>query len=306
MMSSTRLVQGRHSRPGAEGAIRGQRRRRAATAGGEAPAILGRLAASVVCIALLMAATPGAAAAGDLAKVKKRGRLVVLCWPHQESIFVRRMVELGDEGLRTFGGIDVDIVEAFARSLGVTADVRAVSPDFGALIPSLLDGDGDLVASSLSITRARAKKVGFSVPYFEVRKVVIARRGSGYASVSDLAGKRAAAARGTSHDEQLRELGFDDESILATQFILDNYSAVAEGDVDFTVVDSTSARRVLGQYPELGEALEVAFEFPQVDYFAMASRPGSDLLPVLDRFLTELHENGELERIVAGHLKPGE
>lgn len=251
---------------------------------------------------MLALAVPGLSAASDLAAVEERGALRVLCWPHQESIFVRRPVELGEEGLTSFAGIDVEIAEAFARSLGVELEMRAVSPDFGALIPGLLSGQGDLVASSMSVTRARAQRVDFSVPYFEVRKVVVARRGSGLRSVRDLEGKRAAAARGTSHDEQLRELGFDDERILATQFILDNYTAVAEGEVDFTVVDSTSARRVLGEYPELGASLEVAFEFPERDHFALAARPGSDLLPVLDRFLTELEESGELERIVRKYI----
>lgn len=261
-----------------------------------------KLAIAVVVVLAALLALPSPAVAGDLQAVKERGRLVVLCWPHQESIFVRLKVELGEEGLKTFGGIDVELAQAFAESLGVEAEMKAVSPDFAALIPSLLAGDGDLVASSLSITEERAKKVAFSVPYFEVRKVVVARQGSGLRSAEDLDGKSAAVANGTSHHEYLRRLGFSEDRLRPIQFMLDNYRMVAAGDVDFTVVDSTSARRVLGEYPDLGDQLEVAFAFPEQDFFGMAVRPGSDLLPVLDRFLSEMKESGELERIISKYL----
>jgi ABC-type amino acid transport substrate-binding protein len=242
--------------------------------------------------------------ASDLEDVQQRGRLVMLCWPHQESTFVRWMVELGEEGLNRFAGIDVDILAAYAEHLGVELEVRPMENSFAELIPSLLAGKGDVIGSSLTITGQRAEKVAFSDPYFDVKQVVVARTGSGLTSVADLGGRTAAAVPGGSQEENLLALGLDDLEIRHTEFTLDNYIAVAEGDADFTVVDSSSADKVLAKYAQFERELEVAFEFPALDQYAFAVRPDSDLVESLDKFLEELRASGELEQIKARYLKP--
>lgn len=257
--------------------------------------------------AVLLIAAVAATAAGSpdtIAGVRERGELVMLCWPHQESVFVRHLVnELGREGLNVIGGIDVDLMERFAERLGVKLRVKPVRPDFAALIPGLLAGEGDVIASSMSITAARSQLVDFSTPYFRVRKVVVTRQDSAISSVGDLAGKVASVAHGTSHEEQLQALGFADLELLPVQFMLENYEAVAEGRSDFTLVDSSSAQRVLA-YPDLQGKLKVAFTFPESDYFGFAFPPGSELREALDELLAELRRNGELDAIVAHHLGP--
>lgn len=254
---------------------------------------------------LLLASTLCAGTASSLETVKERGELVVLTWPHQESIFSRRMVdEYGREGLKIVGGIDIDLMELFAERLGVKLRVEAVKPDFAALIPSLLAGEGDVIASSLTITRARSEKLDFSVPYYEVHKAVVVKKGSAIRSVGDLAGKVASVARGTSHEEQLRAM-FPDLAIRPVQFMLENYEAVAEGEADYTVVDSSSAIRVLGEFYELGQNLEIAFQFPESDHFAFAVPKGSDLKESLDRFVEDVAKSGKLAEIMTRHSAPG-
>jgi polar amino acid transport system substrate-binding protein len=236
--------------------------------------------------------------------VKERGELVVLTWPHQESIFSRRMVEYGQEGLKIIGGVDVDLMKLYAEHLGVELRVEPVRPDFAALIPSLLGGEGDVIASSLSITRERGKVLDFSLPYYEVHKAVVVMKGSPIRSVEDLTGKVASVARGTSHEEQLRAM-FPDLEIRPVQFMLENYQAVVDGEADYTLVDSSSAMRVLEEFYDLGQNLEVAFQFPESDHFAFAVAKGSDLKESLDRFVEEIRENGKLTDILTRHSAPG-
>ncbi|MEE8524334.1 MAG: transporter substrate-binding domain-containing protein, partial [Thermoanaerobaculia bacterium] len=240
--------------------------------------------------------------ASDLVDVEQRGRLVMLCWPHQESTFVRRTVELGPEGLHRFAGIDVDILDAYARHLGVELEVRPMEKSFAELIPSLLAGKGDVIGSSLTITEKRAEKVAFSVPYFDVRQVVVARRGSGLSSAADLDRRTAAAVPGSSQEESLLALGLENLTILPTEFTLDNYIEVVERNADLAVVDSSSATKVLAKYPQFARELEVAFEFPTPDFYGFAVRPDSDLLQSLDAFLEQLRSTGELGRIKARYL----
>lgn len=258
----------------------------------------------IALIAGCQAWTPSTEAS-DLAAVRERGRLVMLCWPHQESIFVRRTVELGPEGLHRFAGIDVDVLEAYARQLGVELEIRPMEHSFAELIPSLLSGKGDVIGSSLTITGKRAEKVGFSVPYFDVEQVVVARRGSGLSSVADLDHRTASVVPGSSQEENLLALGLKSLEILSTEFTLDNYIEVVEGNADFTVVDSSSATKVLAKYPQFARELEVAFELSTHDHYGFAVRPGSDLLEGLDAFLERLRSSGELERIKARHRDRG-
>lgn len=238
---------------------------------------------------------PTPAEPSDLARVRERGSLIMLAWPHQESSFVRRMVqEFGEAGLRRFGGIDVELLERFAGELGVRLEVKPVPEGFAQLIPSLLAGEGDLIASSMTITKARAGQVSFSNPYYSVDLVVLVPVDSTAGSLEDLRGKRAATVRGSSHEEHLRELGFTDEQLVFVEFTLENYQAVAYDDADVTLVDSGSAEKVLPQYEALRERLKVGFDSPARDHYGIAVRPDSDLLDALNAFLDREKAAGRL------------
>src|SRR5579864_7830440 len=143
-------------------------------------------AAVLLGLGCLLAA-PGLAAS-SLAEVKARGKLIVLCFPHQESPFIRVKAEVG---LGHYDGVDYEVMEGFARSLAVALEVRPVKPSFNALLPALLRGDGDVIASEFSVTEERRKQVDFSVPYFTVHHMVVVPAGSAVRTPADLAGKRA-------------------------------------------------------------------------------------------------------------------
>ncbi len=238
---------------------------------------------------------PTPAEPSDLARVRERGSLVMLAWPHQESSFVRRMVkEYGEAGLRRFGGIDVELLERFAGELGVQLEVKPVQEGFAQLIPALLAGEGDLIASSMTITQARSQQVSFSDPYYAVDLVVLVPVDSTAESFDDLQGKRAATVRGSSHEEHLRALGFGDDQLVFVEFTLENYQSVAYGEADVTLVDSHSASKVLPEYELLREKLRIGFDSPARDHYGIAVRPGSDLLDALNAFLAREKEAGRL------------
>lgn len=247
---------------------------------------------------------PAGGAPSQLAAVRERGVLRMVCFPHQENVFVHVNLAAGPMPrvgtTENFKGIDVDLINAFAESLGVGLEIHPVhEPSYAALIPAILAGEGDLAASSLSITEERKKKVVFSDPYFVVKKQVVVREGSPIRSVEDLRGKVASLIPGSSQEEYLKSIGFDPSTFHQAGFTLENYTAVHDGEVDFTVVDSSNAERLIA---EVG-GLEIAFNFPGEDNYGIALPPGSDLLEPLNRFLAEMKQNGELERIIDRHMK---
>jgi ABC-type amino acid transport substrate-binding protein len=249
------------------------------------------LPAALLCALL---AVPDPAAAAPLKDVKSRGKLVVLSFPHQESGFIRVDVE---RGIDFYQGVDFDLMQEFACSLGVALEVRAVKPSFGALIPALLAGEGDVIASSFTITPERQRKLIFSDPYFAVDTVVVARRGRGFAGPADLKGKKASVVQASSLHERAKSLS--DIPPHFVEFTRWNYDAVAEGEADFTVLDGTGTWHLLPLYPDL----EVAFTLPGVSYYGFAFAPGSeDLRDALNAFLAGVKTSGQLEAIVRRHL----
>jgi polar amino acid transport system substrate-binding protein len=251
--------------------------------------------------ALLLVAA--AARAGDLADVKARGKLIMLCYPSQNSTFVaadldamrEKNLKLADlRNPEYFKGLDVDLVRGFAKSLGVELEIHPVTTGYDALFPALVERQGDLVASSLTVTPKRQEVADFSAPYLTAWVAVAVPFDSKVAALADLAGKRAALMHGSSQLEFLQTLA-PDVKVTLTDFSLENYVAVKEGEADFTLLDSRSpvGERVSAAYPDL----KVAFHLREFGY-AMAVRKGSDLLESLNAYLAGLKQSGELDRLV--------
>lgn len=257
-----------------------------------------------LCLLLTIVLLAGAASARSLDEIRADGTLVMLSFPHQESLFVRTDLSRGgvmpkSGGVDDFVGIDVDIAAAVALRLGVELEIVPVSePRYGALIPELLAGRADLIGSSFTITEARDEHVDFSRPYFTVYPVIVVRRGREIESLEDLDGLRTTATAGSSHEERLHALGIPEEHIVPADFSIETYARVVEGEADYTLVDSSSARSYIASDP----SLEIAFRLPDEDHYGFAVPPESDLVAVIDEVIAELEASGELERIVARHF----
>jgi len=248
---------------------------------------------SPIGLVSLLFLTGVSAGASSLAEVKSHGKLVMLAFPHQESAFIRVKVEVD---LQHYDGIDYEILEGFAQSLGVALEVHPVKPAFAELIPALLRGDGDVIGSSFSITPERQVKVDFSSPYFAGRTVVVVPRDSPIHGEADLAGKTGSTVPGSSLEERMKKLpGVRFHYVEFTRW---NYDALKEKAADFTVVDESSAWRVLPAYPDL----KGAFVLPGEDLYAFAVAPKSDLRPALDAYLATIKVNGRLDQIVKRYL----
>lgn len=238
-----------------------------------------------------------------LAQVRARGKLVMLTVPHQESSFTKTNLDTGP--MRQVGtpenflGIDVDLMAGFADSLGVDLEIRpAVGPDgfpsYAELIPALLDGAGDVIASSFTITAEREEIIDFSKPYFAVYPAVVTRSDSALSSPDDLEGTRPAVLPGTSQASYLRSAGFAEDDILFVEFQLETYMAVIDGQADFTLQDSATAESLVEEHEEL----RIAFPFSdKEDHYGFGVAPGSDLRQALDHYLASLAASGELAKM---------
>jgi polar amino acid transport system substrate-binding protein len=120
------------------------------------------------------------ARADTLEEVKKRGKLIV----GTEAAYVP--YEFVKDG--KIIGYDPDIIEIMIKNLGVKADL--IDTAWAGIIPSLYANKFDCIVSAMTITKERAEKVLFSMPYAEATNVILLRADEArIKAADDLSGK---------------------------------------------------------------------------------------------------------------------
>ncbi len=199
-------------------------------------------------------------------------------------------------------GIDVDLVTAIAKELGLEADFR--DTDFDGIFASLAAGNCDIIASSVSITDERKKANDFTAGYFEINQSMLVRKDDAtkYKDFAGLKGKTIGVQSETTGAEyatteaakvgaEVKEFTGADELFTALKakqidavvqdFPVNSYNATTTGD---TVVSATF---------EANEAEQYGFVVPK-------SRP--KLLAAMNTALEGLHTDGSYDKIMKQYL----
>jgi len=146
---------------------------------------------------------------GDLPEMKKRRYIRALVASNPTDFFL--------DGAEP-KGIIVEMLELFEKQInkGVKKEVERtriayVPVPFKQLIPSLLDGRGDVIAAMMTVTPEREKKVIFAhAGKGGTNEVVVAHKSvEDVKSLDDLAGREVYVLNGSSYEEHLRQLNQD-------------------------------------------------------------------------------------------------
>jgi polar amino acid transport system substrate-binding protein len=152
----------------------------------------------LISIALAAAALFGQAAHADqLADIKHKGTLVC------GTLGTAEPFSFPNPQTRETQGYDVDFCAAVAKALGVKLELKLISVP--ARIPELMQGRVDVLAANLGWTPERAQQIAFSDSYFVSNQMAAARRADHLKSPADLAGKRVAAAKGSTSEAGARK-----------------------------------------------------------------------------------------------------
>jgi len=220
------------------------------------------------------ATSTAAAADPSLQKIKDKGVLVVGTAPFYAPF------ESTDSATKQIVGFDVDMVNAIAAKMGITA--KFVGADWQALLGGLAKGDYDVIVSCMSKKEAASGNVSFSDVYYNLPDVIIVKKGNpaGLTDKSSLAGKAIGVQLG-SGSEQLadslnKELGFGKlKKYKLTQDAMNDLKAgridaviaglafaVEQNKVDssFQIVgDPLSTAEIVGVFPKGSDTLTAAF-----------------------------------------------
>ena len=218
---------------------------------------------------------------GDLSSLISRGYLRVLSLPHAAVEHLPRQGFPHD--------VEEELLESLATSLNLKL-TRVIVEGLEELIPSLLEGKGDVIAENFTVTPERKTQIGFSVPVTIVQEQLVTRQSEeALSKPADLKGRTIVVPRSSSFWDSAVDLQKTYPGIhiqeapahLDPEQILDG---VARGDFDVTVIDSNLMRAVLTYRSDL----KVAFDLTEDRPVAWGVRPDSpDLLSALNTFLTD-------------------
>jgi ABC-type amino acid transport substrate-binding protein len=151
---------------------------------------------AAIAVQLLLAAS---AAAGDLDQIKAGGSLRVLAVVmNQENVFMSE---------RPGVGFDRELLEGFCGLHRLRLELVPLT-SWGALIPALRQGKGDVIAGRFNVTAARREQIDFTAEVFPSRHVVMTRKPHRVVrSLEELRAEKVGTVQGTSMAEVVAAAG---------------------------------------------------------------------------------------------------
>ena len=189
-------------------------------------------------------------------------------------------------------GFEVDIMDALARRLGVTAKMKQFA--WSNLVPSLERGDFDIAMNGLEATAERQDRITLSQPYFVYAETLAVVRGSPYHTLADLEGKRVGTLNQTvAHDllraQPVEPVLYEDNTV--------PYADLELGRIDAVLLDNIIADRY-GCTPQHPTVVCLPEDVALGTYVIGIRKTDPELAKAIDEALAAMRADGELERIL--------
>ncbi|MFM7814266.1 MAG: transporter substrate-binding domain-containing protein, partial [Flavobacteriales bacterium] len=104
----------------------------------------------------------------DLDSIQRRGTLVLLTENSSSTYFQYRNTERG---------YDYEAVRAFALAHDLKLEVKVVQ-DLDEMFGMLMRGEGDIIASNMTVTANRNERMSFSKPLYTTRQMLVQHKPS--------------------------------------------------------------------------------------------------------------------------------
>jgi len=227
--------------------------------------------------------------ASILKKIIEKGELTVITRNNAHCYYSYRDQEMGFEH---------DLAKAFASYLGVTLNIR-IADKWEGMIPNLIDGTGDLIAASMTITPKRKREVLFSNGYMDIQQHLIVHRDNrSIRTIEDLPGQTIHIRRGTSYQERLETLASQIPNLtivlhedVPTEELI---RQVAEKEIDITVADSNIALLNRRYYPQAIMGVPIG----KKEQLGWAVNPKArHLRAKINQFFKQIQGNGVYEKL---------
>jgi len=250
-------------------------------------------AVAALALALIAGSAAPAAAETTLEKVARTGTFVVGTRTGSPPF---GFIDKNNQ----WGGFSVDLAKLvhanIEKKVGKPVKFELKESTPATRIPLLSSGAVDLIAGTMTITRARREQLDFSLTFFVTGAQFLVKRGSPIKSVRDIGGKRIGAQQGSTNEKVLREkhpqaqlVVFPDQPAA--------FTALAQGKIDAYTNDGVQLAGLKAKAPNPAE-WDVVGEFFTYEPYGMAMRKNdTDFRNIVDFTLMEAIESGEYQKL---------
>src|SRR5712691_619035 len=249
-----------------------------------------RFLATLLALVLALPLATPAAAETTLEKIGRTGTLTIgtrtgsppFAFVNKQNEWVGFSIDLVEQG----------IVPAIAKKLGKPVKLEKKESTPPTRIPLLSSNAVDLIAGTMTDTRARRESVDFSLTFFVTGAQFLVKKGSPIKGIESIANRRVAAQQGSTNAKIIRERvptaklqEFPDQPAA--------FQALAQGQVDAYTNDGIQLYGLKAKAPKPDD-WKVVGEFFSYEPYGMAMRKNdSDFRAVVNNGLMELIESGK-------------
>jgi polar amino acid transport system substrate-binding protein len=163
-------------------------------------------------------------------------------------------------------------------------------------VPLLSSGAVDLIAGTMTITRARRESVDFSLTFFATGAQFLVKKGSPIKGTKDITGKRIGTQQGSTNERALREK-YPQAQLVVFPDQPSAFTALTQGKLDAYTNDGIQLWGLKYKSPS-PEDWEVVGEWYTYEPYGMGMRKNeSDFRLVVDTALMEAIEDGEYFKV---------
>ena len=197
-------------------------------------------------------------------------------------------------------GFEYDLFKAFADHLGVGLKI-IIAEKWEGMIPDLMNGTGDLIAASMTITPNRRLQVAFSDGYMDIKQhIIVHRNNTAVRNLKDLAGQSIHVRKGTSYQEHLESLNQGPQGMQFKIILHEDVPTeelirqVSEKEIAVTIADSNIALLNRRYYPHA----IMAGSINETEKLGWAVHPESkELLAHINSFFQKIKHDGQFSDI---------
>ena len=192
-------------------------------------------------------------------------------------------------------GFDVDVINAVAEKMGLTASYLP-NQKFDTLVPIIKQGGkADVSIAAVTITDERMESVDFSEPYLDSNQAIVVAKGSSETeeTLND-ASKQVVCQGGTTGDEWIGE-NLPDAVRVPVDDVTAALTGVQTGLYQAMVVDLPVASYMLSQS---FSDLEIVKEIPTAEQYGIAvSKDNPELTQAVNKALEDMKSDGTMKEI---------
>lgn len=228
------------------------------------------------------------AAVSRIDQIKKNGKLILATGNY-------RPFEYHDEKTNKIIGYDIDVAEAIAKKIGVPLEVTEMQ--FTGLIPSLQNGQADLVIAAMYITPQRKEVVDFADPYMDTGMVVAVRKDdTAIKGPNDLNGKVVGVKTGATSEKVAQDMNEKGAKITIKSYkeTVDYLLDLQNGRLDAAINDLLNQL----EYNKANPTVKIVGDpFTKAQLGIAVKKGDKELLDLVNTVLKELKQSGEAEKM---------